>query len=74
MDRGKFPSTLKSTRVSPLQESRLPFLAKVIEKEAALRPKSYMYNNDLNEKYQSAYKQLHSTETALVCVANVGAA
>ena len=26
--------------------------------------------NGLNEKYQSAYKQLHSTETALVFVAN----
>ena len=26
--------------------------------------------NGLNENYQSAYKQLHSTETALVCVAN----
>ncbi len=25
---------------------------------------------DLDEKYQSAYKQFHSTETALVCVAN----
>jgi len=29
-----------------------------------------MHDNGLSEKYQSAYKQLHSTETALVCVAN----
>jgi len=50
--------------------SNLPFLSKVIEKAVALRLNSYMHDNGLNEKYQSAYKQLHSTETALVCVAN----
>ena len=26
--------------------------------------------NGLNDKYHSAYKQLHSTETGLVCIAN----
>jgi len=50
--------------------SNLPFLSKVIEKAVALRLNSYMHDNGLSEKYQSAYKQRHSTETALVCVAN----
>ena len=36
----------------------------------ALRLNSYMHDNDLNEKYQSAYKPLHNTATALVCIAN----
>ena len=36
----------------------------------ALHLNSYMYDSDTNEKYQSAYIQFHSTETALVCVAN----
>ena len=82
---GVFPSDLKFARVGPLLKkstldpeqfksyrpvSNLPFLSKVIEKAVALRLNSYMHDNGLNEKYQSAYKQLHSTETALVCVAN----
>ena len=29
-----------------------------------------MQDNELNENYQSEYKQFHSTETALVFVAN----
>ena len=29
-----------------------------------------MCDNDLNEKYQYAYKQFHSIETVLFCVAN----
>ena len=85
LERGEFPSALKSARVGPLLRkppldpeqftsyrpvSNLPFLSMVIEKSVALRLNSYMHANGLNEKYQSAYKQLHSTATALPCVAN----
>ena len=81
----KFPLALKSARISPLLKkstldpdqlksyrpmSRLPFLSKITVKALALRLNSYMYDNDLNGKYQSAYKQFHSTETALVCFAD----
>ena len=77
---------LKSARVGPLlvrkstldpdqfksycPMSRLPFLSNVTEKAVALCLNSYMHDNDLIEKYQSAYKPFHSTETALVFVAN----
>ena len=50
--------------------SNLPFLSKVIEKVLALHLNSYMHDKGLSEKYQSACKQLQSTETALVCVVN----
>ena len=50
--------------------SNLPFLSKDIGKSVAFRLNSYMDANGLNEKYQSAYKQLHSTEIALVSVAD----
>ncbi len=82
---GVFPSALKSARVGPLLKkptldpeqfksyrpvSNLPFISKVVEKAVALRLNTYMHDNGLNEKYQSAYKQHHSTETALLCVSN----
>ena len=50
--------------------SNLQFLSKVLEK---LSLKQFMENldrNDLSEMYQSAYKALHSTETALLKVAS----
>ena len=50
--------------------SNLPLLSKVIEKAMALHLNSYMHDSGLNEKYQSAYKQIQSTQTALVGVTN----
>ena len=85
LDCGVFSSALKSARVglflykSTLDPEQLksyrpvynlPFLSKVIGKAVALCLNSYMQDEGLNETYQSAYKQLHSTKTALVCVAN----
>ena len=42
----------------------------MIEKEVSNRLLSYMSTNDLLEEYQSAYKEKHSTETALLQVQN----
>ena len=46
------------------------FTSKLIEKAAAHQLTSYTLNNDLGEVFQSAYKKLHSTETALLRVQN----
>ncbi|PIK38386.1 putative RNA-directed DNA polymerase from mobile element jockey-like [Apostichopus japonicus] len=48
--------------------SNLSFLSKVLEKVVARRLDQYMDDNELQEKYQSAYTKLHSTETALIKV------
>ena len=48
--------------------SNLPFLSKIIEKVVARRLNAHMTVHNFHEVMQSAYKQFHSTETALVCV------
>jgi len=50
--------------------SNLPFMSKVLEKIVAKRLLEHMESNNLHETMQSAYKQLHSTETALIRVQN----
>ena len=50
--------------------SNLSFSSKIIEKVVASRMKKYIMENDLQEELQSAYKEYHSTETALLCVQN----
>ena len=50
--------------------SNLPFLSKILEKIVAIRLVEHMNNYNLHEVMQSAYKQYHSTETALVRVQN----
>ena len=50
--------------------SNLVFISKVTEKVVASQLVDYVMQNDLDETFQSAYKQLHSTETALVRVNN----
>ena len=57
---------LKSYR--PL--SNLPFLSKLIEKCANSQIQTYLQNNKLYPKYQSAYRKGHSCETALIKVVN----
>ena len=52
------------------QVSNLTFTSKLIEKAVAHQLTSYVLNNDLGEVFQSAYKRLHSTETALLRVQN----
>ena len=76
-----FPQPLKHAVVRPIIKdtdgdsesyknyrpvSNLPFLSKVIEKCVSLQLNEYLCNNDLYPKCQSAYRNLHSCETALL--------
>ena len=80
---GKFPSNMKSAIVLPLLKkspldpeikknyrpvSNLTFLSKLIEKVIASRLLQHLSKNGLLDKFQSAYKQFNSTETALLRV------
>ena len=82
---GQMPSQLKVAKLRPLLKkpsldhtqfsnyrpvSNLTFLSKAIEKLVANQLISYINKNNLNESFQSAYKQYHSTETALIRVHN----
>ena len=82
---GQMPSQLKVAKLRSLLKkpsldhtqfsnyrpvSNLTFLSKAIEKLVANQLISYVNNNNLNEPLQSAYKQYHSTETALIRVHN----
>ncbi len=48
--------------------SNLTFVSKILEKVVAVRVRSHVLSNNLQESLQSAYQQYHSTETALVKV------
>jgi len=82
---GSVPSCMKQAVIRPLLKkkhldhenfknyrpvSNLPFISKVLEKIVAKRLLKHMEINNLHEVMQSAYKQLHSTETALIRVQN----
>ena len=80
---GSFPAKLKSAIVKPCIKkptldpeiltnywlvSNLSFLSKIIEKVVARQLPDHMKKNGLLEKMQSAYKEAHTTETALLRV------
>ena len=80
---GTFPESLKQSVITPLIKkpsldpnniknyrpvSNLPFLSKLIEKQACKVTNDYLEKNHLGEEFQSAYKRAHSTETALIKV------
>jgi hypothetical protein len=82
---GEVPASLKFALIGPLIKkllldadilknyrpvSNLPFLGKVTEKAATKQIQSHTDEHGLEEKFQSAYKALHSTETALLRVHN----
>ena len=82
---GLFPEDFKCAHVNPvLKKTTLPkeelnsyrpisnhfLISKILEKVVANRLSSHIYINGLTNASQSAYKQFHSTETALLKVHN----
>ena len=82
---GEFCSSLKKAYVTPLLKkadldpdvfknfrpvSNLSFLSKLIERIVAFQVSAHLKLNGLMEAFQSAYRSLHSTETALLRVQN----
>lgn len=80
---GEFPRSMKNALVKPLIKktsldpseyknyrpvSNLGFVSKVIERVVANQLKTYLSDNNLDDKLQSAYRAKHSTETALLKV------
>ena len=60
------PNVLKNYR--PV--SNLPFISKIMERVVLSQIEDHFTKNHLKEKFQSAYKAKHSTETALLRVIN----
>jgi len=60
------PNCLKNFR--PV--SNLPFISKVLEKVVLKQINAHKTDNNLNEKFQSAYRKNHSTESALLRIQN----
>ena len=80
---GIFPTSLKNSIITPLIKkpsldpnnfknyrpvSNLSFISKLIEKHACVTLTNHINKHCLAEELQSAYKQAHSTETALMKV------
>jgi hypothetical protein len=78
---GWFPTPLKKAIVTPILKkatldkeilknyrpvSNLPYLGKLLEKVAVKQITGYKKDNNLYSVFQSAYREYHSTETALV--------
>ena len=81
LDEALMPNSLKTALIIPLLKktnldtedfknfrpvTNLPFVSKLIEKSVAVQLVKYIDDNNFDEKLQSAYKKLHSTETALL--------
>ena len=75
---GYFPSRWKKARIKPIPKISEPMLtadyrpislliafSKILEKIVAKQIKTYLISNNLLDKYQSAYREQHSTITAL---------
>lgn len=85
LSEGVFPMSFKKAHVTPLLKkptlskddmknyrpvSNLSFISKVLEKVVASRLQSHIQMTNTSNLFQSAYKKLHSTETALLKVHN----
>ena len=82
---GIVPKDLKKAIITPLLKkptadcdvlsnyrpvSNLAYISKLLEKVVSIQLATYKHQNNLNEKFQSAYRLGHSTETALLRVQN----
>jgi len=82
---GCFPVKFKHAIVTPLEKkgtrdssrlknyrtvSNLPFLSKLLEKVVQNQLQHRITSNDSMTKFQSVYRQFHSTETALINIFN----
>ena len=81
---GEFCQNLKLAHLKPLIKktgldlifksfcpvSNLSYISKLVERFAADQLADHVAKNGLSEKFQSAYRALHSTETALTHVSN----
>ena len=80
---GTFPSDLRKAIITPILKkpsldhqllksyrpvSNLSFLGKLIERVVASQVTAFVDSNSLGEPLQSAYRHMHSTETALLAV------
>lgn len=80
---GYMPDALKIASLSPTLKkpsadfkqftnfrpiSNLKFISKLVEKSVAIELTKHVMTNHLDETFQSAYKEFHSTETALLRV------
>uniref|UniRef100_A0A8C7WVE9 Reverse transcriptase domain-containing protein n=1 Tax=Oryzias sinensis TaxID=183150 RepID=A0A8C7WVE9_9TELE len=82
---GSVPSFLKHAVINPVLKkpnldhsdpnnfrpiSKLPFIAKILEKVVAEQLRSFLEHNNICDVFQSDFKKNHSTETALLKVSN----
>ena len=85
LSEGVFPQKFKHALVTPLIKkasldpnnlksyrpvSNLSFLSKILERIVASQLDNHLERNKLHEPFQSAYRQQHSTETALLRLHN----
>jgi hypothetical protein len=85
LSQGTVPSNMKVANITPLPKkdgldqevlknyrpvSNLSFASKVLEKIVAKRLDEHLTKNSLHSKQQSAYREHHSTESALMKVTN----